>query len=171
MTAVNAPGGYAYANGAAPLDITWDFLDAFNQPRITSVDAQSAVTDLTQDGSPSAELTAISIGDGGRINGTYSDGRTLLLAQLALARFTNPQALKATGNNNFLPSAAAGLPITGVPDTGGLGSVVGLSLEGSNVDIASEFTDLLTFQRGFQANSRVITTADELNQEALNLKR
>jgi len=171
MGAMNAPNGYAFANGAAPMQITWDFLDEVGQPRITSVDASSEVSDLFQDGSASAELVSISVADGGRINGTYSDGRTLLLAQLAMARFTNSQALQAVGNNNFVVTAAAGLPIKGEANTAGLGSIVGLSLEGSNVDIAQEFTNLLTYQRGFQANSRVITTADELNQEALNLKR
>ncbi len=162
---------YDYANGAGPMNITWNFLDSLNQPRITSVAAASAVTDLSQNGSASAELVSISIADGGQINGLYSDGRTQILAQLALARFTNSQALQAVGNNNFVRTAAAGEPLEGTANSGGLGSIVGLSLESSNVDIAKEFTDLLTYQRGFQANSRVITTADELNQEALNLKR
>jgi len=171
MSAVAAPNGIGFANGASQLNISWNFLDSLNQPRITSVAAASAVTDLFQDGSASAELTSISVSDGGEINGIYSDGRSLVLAQLAMARFTNPQALQAIGNNNYVPTSAAGLPITGTANTGGLGSIVGLSLEGSNVDIAQEFTNLLTYQRGFQANSRIITTADELNQEALNLKR
>ncbi len=162
---------YAYANGAAPMNITWNFVDDLLQPRITSVASASAVTDLSQNGSASAELVSISVADGGQINGLYSDGRTQQLAQLALARFTNSQALQAVGNNNFVRTAAAGEPLEGTANSGGLGSIVGLSLESSNVDIAKEFTDLLTYQRGFQANSRVITTADELNQEALNLKR
>jgi len=169
MTAT-APN-YAFANGAAPLNLTWNFTDALGIPRITSVAAPSAVSDLQQNGSASAELVSIAVADGGVINGTYSDGRTLKLAQLALARFTNTQALQANGNNTFKRSAAAGEALVGEANTGGLGSIVGLSLETSNVDIAKEFTDLLTYQRGFQANSRVITTADELNQEALNLKR
>ena len=170
MAALAAPA-IEYANGAADLLITWDLFDDLGQPTLTSFGAPSAVTEIFQDGTPAAELTSISIGDGGTINGLYSDGRTLTLAQLSLARFTNPQTLLAVGNNNFVPSAAAGTPVTGPANTGGLGSVVGLSLEFSNVDIAQEFTNLLTFQRGFQANSRVITTADELNQEALSLKR
>lgn len=162
---------YAFANGAAPLSLTWNFVDDLGIPRLTSVAAASAVSDLQQNGSASAELVSLAVADGGVINGTYSDGRTLQLAQLSLARFTNTQALQANGNNTFLRSAAAGEALVGEANTGGLGSIVGLSLETSNVDIAKEFTDLLTYQRGFQANSRVITTADELNQEALNLKR
>ncbi len=162
---------YDFANGAAPLNIQWSFVDQLGLPRLTSVAAASTVSDLQQNGSPSAELVSIAVADGGVINGTYSDGRTLPLAQLAMARFTNRQALQANGNNTFVRTAAAGEALVGPANTGGLGSIVGLSLEASNVDIANEFTDLLTYQRGFQANSRVITTADELNQEALNLKR
>jgi flagellar hook protein FlgE len=159
------------ANGAADLVITWDLLSAQLLPTISSVAANSAITDIIQDGRASSELTSISIADGGRITGLFSDGRTLVLAQLALQRFTNPQSLLALGNNNNIPTAASSVSSPGTPDSGGLGSVLGLSLEFSNVDISQEFTDLLTFQRGFQANSRVITTADQLNQEALNLIR
>ena len=163
--------GFTFANGAEPLQIDWSLLDSLLQPTLTNFATDSSVSDLAQDGAPPAQLTSISIADGGKINGLYSDGRTLTLAQLSLARFTNPQTLLSVGNNNFRPTSASGLPVTGPANTGGLGSVLGLSLEFSNVDIAQEFTNLLTFQRGFQANSRVITTADELNQEALNLKR
>jgi flagellar hook protein FlgE len=166
-----ATNGMAYKNGAGDMLVTWNLLDNLGQPRLTSVASPSAVTDIFQNGSASSELVSIQIADSGKLNGIYSDGRTLLLAQLALARFTNPQALQAVGNNNYVPTTSAGLPITGTANTAGLGSIVGLSLEASNVDIAQEFTNLLTYQRGFQANSRVITTADEMNQEALNLKR
>ena len=161
----------AFSNGADPLLINWSLLDSLLQPTLTNFATDSSVSDLTQDGSRPAQLTAISIADGGLINGLYSDGRTLTLAQVALARFTNAQTLLSVGNNNYVPTSASGLPVTGTANTGGLGSVLGLSLEFSNVDIAQEFTNLLTYQRGFQANARVITTADELNQEVLNLKR
>jgi flagellar hook protein FlgE len=166
-----AANNMGYQNGAADMLVQWNLLDNLGQSRLTSVASPSAVTDIFQDGSASSELISIQIADSGQLNGIYSDGRTLLLAQLALARFTNPQALQAVGNNNYVPTTSAGLPITGTANQAGLGSIVGLSLEASNVDIAQEFTNLLTYQRGFQANSRVITTADELNQEALNLKR
>ncbi len=170
MTLAN-PVPVQFANGATDLLISWDFLDQLEQPRLTSVAAASAVTDIFQDGSASAELTKIVVANGGRINGLYSDGRTVNLAIIGLSRFTNPQALAAVGDNNYVTTEAAGIPVSGEAGVAGLGEVVGLSLEFSNVDIAEEFTNLLTFQRGFQANSRVITTADEMNQEALDLKR
>ena len=159
-----------FVNGASPLNATWRLFPA-GQPTLTNFASDSAVFDIFQDGTPPAELTSISIVDDGLISGFYSDGRTLRLAQLALASFTNPQSLLALANNTFVPTSASGIPINGTSNSGGLGSVLGQVLEFSNVDIAQEFTNLLTFQRGFQANSRVITTADELNQEALNLKR
>ena len=171
LTINTSAASLAFSNGADPMLINWGLLDTLLQPTLTNFATDSSVSDLTQDGAPPAQLTSISIADSGLINGLYSDGRTLTLAQLALARFTNPQTLLSTGNNNYRRTSASGQPVTGPANTGGLGSVLGLSLEFSNVDIAQEFTNLLTFQRGFQANSRVITTADELNQEALNLKR
>ena len=171
LTIDTAAGGLSFANGADALRINWGLLDSLLQPTLTNFATDSSVSDLTQDGSRPAQLTSISITDGGLIDGLYSDGRTLTLAQVALARFTNAQTLLSVGNNNYVPTSASGLPVTGTANTGGLGSVLGLSLEFSNVDIAQGFTNLLTFQRGFQANARVITTADELNQEVLNLKR
>ncbi len=171
LTIDTSSASLAFANGAQPLVIKWSLLDSLLQPTLTNFATDSSVSDLTQNGTPPAQLTSISIADGGVINGLYSDGRTRILAQLALARFTNAQTLLSVGNNNYVPTSASGQPVTGPANTGGLGSVLGLSLEFSNVDIAQEFTNLLTYQRGFQANARVITTADELNQEVLNLKR
>ncbi len=160
-----------FANGAAPLNITWSLLDPQGIPTITQFSQDSAVATTSQNGAPTAQLTNVSIADGGNIVGTFSDGQTKILARLALATFIAPLTLAAVGNNLYSVSSTSGTPTIGTPDTGGRGSVVGAALEFSNVDIAREFTSLMTAQRGFQANSRVITTADELNQEAINLKR
>jgi flagellar hook protein FlgE len=159
------------ADGAAPLNITWSLLDPQGNPTITQFAQASAVATTSQDGLASAQLTTVSIADGGKVVGTFSDGQTKVLAQIALATFISPLTLAAVGGNNYIVSSASGTPAIGTADTGGRGSVVGASLEFSNVDIAREFTALMTAQRSFQANSRVITTADDLNQEAINLKR
>ena len=90
---------------------------------------------------------------------------------LAIASIRNPQSLIAAGNNNFQASAKTALPAIGLPDSGGRGKVVGGSLEASTVDIAKEFTNLIVYQRGYQVNSRVVTTADDISQETVNLKR
>jgi len=162
---------FTFANGAAPLNISWDLLDPQGIPTVNQFAQASAVATTSQNGFPSAQLTQVSIVDGGNIVGTFSDGQIKLLARLALATFVAPLTLAAVGNNLFTVSSGTGTPAIGTPDTGGRGSVVGAALEVSNVDIAREFTNLMTAQRGFQANGRVITTADELNQEAINLKR
>ena len=90
-----------YTNGAADLLVTWDLLDDLDQPTLSSFGAPSAITEIFQNGSAAAELVSISIADGGRISGLFSDGRSLALAQIALARFPNAQSLLAVGNNNF----------------------------------------------------------------------
>jgi flagellar hook protein FlgE len=86
-----------------------------------------------------------------------------------MANIRNPDSLISVGDNNYELSAASALPAVGVPGTGGRGSVEGGSLESSNVDIATEFTNLIVFQRGYEANSKVITTADQLSQDTINL--
>jgi flagellar hook protein FlgE len=88
-----------------------------------------------------------------------------------MASVRNPESLIAAGNNSYQLSARSALPAIGLPGTGGRGSILGGAIESSTVDIAREFTNLIVLQRGYQANSRVITTVDELSQETINLKR
>jgi flagellar hook protein FlgE len=87
-----------------------------------------------------------------------------------MASVRNPESLIAAGNNNYQVSARTATPAIGLPNTGGRGDIVGGAIESSTVDIAREFTNLIVLQRGYQANSRVITTVDELSQETINLK-
>jgi flagellar hook protein FlgE len=107
----------------------------------------------------------------GKSNGTFSNGQTLVLGQVALATFPNSQGLLRTGGNDFMASLASGLPAIGIAGTGGRGQIAGGALENSNVDIASEFANLILAQRGYQANARAITTADQVMQEALQMKQ
>ena len=93
------------------------------------------------------------------------------MAQVALASIRNPESLIASGNNNYQTSARTASPAIGLAGTGGRGTILGGAIEYSTVDIAREFTNLIVLQRGYQANSRVITTVDELSQETINLKR
>jgi flagellar hook protein FlgE len=88
-----------------------------------------------------------------------------------MASIRNPESLIAMGNNNYQLSARTALPAIGLPGTGGRGSIIGGAVEYSTVDIAREFTQLIVLQRGYQANSKVITAVDELSQETINLKR
>ena len=107
----------------------------------------------------------------GTITGNYSNGQVLAKAQVALASFNNLAGLMKEGGNIFRQTTASGAPVTGAPGTNGLGSISPNSLEQSNVDLGAEFVKLITTQRGFQANSKIITTTDEMLSDLINIKR
>jgi fagellar hook-basal body proteins len=137
--------------------------------RITQFAEASAASAITQDGLAAAQLTSVSITDGGSVLAEYSNGSQRQVAQLALASIRNPTSLISTGNNNFRAGQDSAVPVVGEAGTGGRGTIVGGSLESSNVDIATEFTQLIIFQRTYSANARVITTTDQISQETINL--
>ena len=116
-------------------------------------------------------MLKVAIADGGKILASYSDGKTLAVGQLALVSFRNPDSLIPVGDNNFQVGADTSAPVIGLPETGGRGKILGSALEASNVDLAREFTNLMVYQRGYQANAKVITTMDDLTQATLNLKQ
>ena len=119
----------------------------------------------------SGTLVTFAVGNAGELSGVYSNGQTQVLGQIALANFLNSAGLLRAGQNNFSATSASGAAAIGTPATGGRGSVTTGALEMSNVDLATQFTGMITAERGFQANSRVITTSDEMLQELVNLKR
>ena len=125
----------------------------------------------SQDGFSPGVLESFNVGGSGVINGIYSNGLTQSLGQIVLGRFSNPGGLSRLGRNMFIPSPNSGIAQIGEPQSGGRGSLVGGVLEGSNVDLASEFTRLIIAQRSFQANARSITTADTILGETVNLVR
>jgi flagellar hook protein FlgE len=163
--------GPTWANGATPGNMTWELLDANGQPTLTGFAAPSATSSVTQNGSAAGTIDAISINASGQLLATFGSGGSVIVAQLSLANFNNPQGLVKLGSNQYGESAAAGIANIGVAGTGGRGTLIGSSLEQSNVDIAQEFTQMILAQRGYQANSKSITTADELLVDTLNLKR
>ncbi len=124
-----------------------------------------------QDGYSTGSLESFNINDDGDIVGVFSNGRTDLIAKIALATFNNPAGLTDVGGSLFVNSANSGSPMVGEANTGGRGSIVSGALEMSNVDLAEEFTKMIVAQRGFQANARVITTTDQILNELVNLKR
>lgn len=137
----------------------------------TQFGSTSALVQQTQDGFAAGSLQAFSVDANGTISGRFSNGQLRALAQVVLARFPDPIGLTRTGKNTFAQSGNSGQPVTGTPDSAGLGRVLSNSLELSNVDLGESFIDMIAAQRGFQANSRVITTSDEILQELVNLKR
>lgn len=124
-----------------------------------------------QDGYPTGTLEDVMFNSAGEIIGYYSNSEVVKLGQIALATFTNPQGLLKVGDTTFRATTSSGVASVGTPGTGARGDISSGTLENSNVDLSSEFVNMITTQRGFQANSRVITTSDEMLQELLSLKR
>lgn len=157
-------------SGADNMTLDWGLYDGAN-PRLTQYSQPSAPSAISQNGSPSAQLIRVGLADGGMILAQFSDGTQMQVGQLALASIRNPESLLAVGDNNYQLSSQSAAPTVGMPLTGGRGNILGGAVEGSTVDIAKEFTNLIVLQRGYQANTRVITTVDEISQETINLKR
>lgn len=123
------------------------------------------------DGNSSGKLTGFAIDPSGTVNGIFSNGENKALGQLMLAKFDNPMGLEKMGSNFFINTRNSGEPQYGTAGTSGFGAAKSGNLEMSNVDLSMEFTEMITTQRGFQANSRIITASDEMLQELVNLKR
>ncbi len=158
------------ADGAANLSFQWDLYNSTGGSLLSQVAGPSTTSSAWQDGFGSGTLTDYNIGSDGTIMGTFSNGRTAALGQIALANFANTQGLARVGNNDFSATLASGTAAVGAPGTGGLGTVSGGSLELSNVDIATEFSALIVAQRDYEANARTITTFDQVMQATINLK-
>ena len=155
------------APGTGAADISFDL----NFSKVTQVVGPMELLPRYQDGYPSGILESFTIGKTGLISGIYSNGLIRELGVVALAGFTNPEGLSKMANNLWLPSANSGGALVGAPGKQGLGTVEGGVLEMSNVDLVNEFTEMITTSRAFQANSRVITTSDEMLAEVVNIKR
>lgn len=124
-----------------------------------------------QDGSAAGTITGLSFNDEGNLTAVYSNGQSSDLAQIALAKFENPEAMYKVGNNRLKESRDSGAPSLGAPGSNGRGKLFAKSLERSTVDLAAEFVNMIQNQRAFQANSKTITTTDELLNEIIQLKR
>ena len=125
----------------------------------------------SSNGYGAGDLQSVAVGTDGVITGQYSNGQVIPLYRVALAKFQNVQGLYKEGGNLYRETRVSGDPITGRPGSNGLGSLSPNSLEQSNVDIATEFVKMITTQRGFQANSKIITVTDQMLAELINLKR
>jgi flagellar hook protein FlgE len=149
-----------------------EFKVTFNFEQLTMYADDSSVKATRVDGYPPGTLVTFSIGGDGVITGVYDNGRQQPLGQLALATFENPAGLQKVGSNQFIQTTNSGEFGTGkLPGNDGAGTLVPGTLEMSNVDLAKQFTEMIITQRGFQANSRVMTTSDEILQELANMKR
>ncbi len=170
-------GGFDFNGGAAAgQTIDFDFGTSKSEggtglAGTTQFGAVSATIFQSQDGYASGALKNLTITQDGVMTGVFTNGQTRGIAQLALAKFLAPTELTKMGRNLYAESNASGQPVITAPGTSGTGTVLSNTLEQSNVDLAEEFVRMILSQRAFQANSRMITTSDELMMELVNLKR
>lgn len=162
--------------GASPQDIVVDFGNSITDEvgdgsGSSSFNGGSSVNGVSQNGFGPGALTFINFEPDGTIIGVFDNGDERILAKLALADFRAPDELSSIGGNLFLQSPHSGEPVIGFPNQGGRGQIYGGALEQSNVDLSNEFTQMIINQRGFQASSRTVTTADQMLTELINLKR
>ena len=156
----------AASNGAVnPLAVGLDFNS------VTQLSGDTTVSPTHQNGLPLGMLDSFTVGKDGIVSGMFTNGMSETVGQIALAQFSNPAGMSKVGNNLLNESGNSGLPQVGEPALGSMGKVVSGFLESSNVDLPTEFANMIVSQRGFQANSRIITTADEILQELVQLKR
>ena len=158
------------ADGAADLNVNWN-LYSNGAGNITQFASASALSASTQDGVADAQLTRVGLDTNGQVIAHYSNGSSVVVAQVALAGISNPDTMVSVGDNNFQVSATTATPVVGVAGTGPRGTIQGGALESSTVDIAQEFTNLIVYQRAYQANSRVISTSDQILQDLISLIR
>ena len=163
----------AASTPAATQTLTWDLVNASGTTngKLTGFAAASNNNSLVQDGFTTGTLIGLSTSSDGKISGLFNNGQTSELFQVTLGDFLAPSGLTRQGSNLFAESAESGQPVLGTAETGGFGSIVGQSLELSNVDLAEQFVTMIQTQQAFQASARIITTTDDLLTEAVNLVR
>jgi len=158
-------------NGSAPnQQVRLDFGTANSFDGMTSFDSASATSGISQDGFTGGDILGIRIDQSGTLVGSFSNGRSFGLAQVALAKFANNEGLTADGGNVYLQTANSGDPIIGEAVTAGRGFIQSSALEASNVDLSRSLTQLIIIQRGYQANGKTITTSDQLLNTLIGLK-
>ncbi len=177
----NTNGSYASISGTSDMTITlpdgttqvvnFNLGTANSFAGLTQLSANSSAAAISQDGYEAGFFLSVTINSDGSVDALFTNGQTQTLDQMQLATFANPAGLDKQGRNLLLPSVASGDALLRLPLTGNTGSIVSGALEGSNVDIAEEFTSLIINQRAFQANARTITTNDEVLQELVNIVR
>jgi len=160
--------------GGSTQTINWDLIDdasGASYGDLTGYASPSTTTFQYQDGYPSGVLRGISVDENGIVTASYSNGQLSPVFQIAMADFPSYEGLTKMGKNLYAESLSSGQPMPGTAGNGRLGGITPMAIEMSNVDLAQEFVKMITTQRAFQANSKVITTSDEILSELINIKR
>lgn len=170
--AFGVDGSYDAGSSVAPTVTLADgTLVTLDLTGITQYGGPKSLAVTAADGASAGSLQQFQISQDGSVIGVFSNGQKLTMAKIALANFNNPMGLEKMGGTAYQATTNSGIPQVGTPMSGGRGQLLGNALEMSNVDLAQEFTNLIIAQRGFQANSRVITTSDQMLQDLVDIKR
>jgi flagellar hook protein FlgE len=159
------------SDGASDLSFNWNPNNASGSPTISQLAAASSNTGALQDGFPSGVYQSFTADSSGLITAQFSNGRTSVVGQVAVATVANTAGLTASGSNNFTTTAASGMASIGVAGAGGRGQLDDAALEQSNVNISTEFSNLIVAQRAFEANSKTVTTFDTISQDVMSMIR
>ena len=151
--------------------ITWKLLGANGEPNLTGYASPSEVTASSQDGASAGSLSQLAIQPDGTLSAVFSNGKSVNIAQIVLAQFNNADGLMPQGGGFYAESGSSGKSFIGAPGQGGRGRLTSGTLEGSNVDLATELTKIITFQRAYQANARMITLTDQIMEETMNMRQ
>jgi flagellar hook protein FlgE len=166
VTGISFPG---LSDGANDMTFNWNLYNSTGAPQIGQTVGTSTATASTQDGFASGSYKSFSVDSAGVISAGFSNGQTVTIGQIAVASVTNVEGLTVEGENNYQTTAASGAASVGAPGAGGRGSIEDDTLEQSNVDISTEFANLIVAQRAFEANSKTVTTFDTVTQETINM--
>lgn len=159
------------ANNASDLHLAWDLFDGGGNSLVTQAASASTTSANSQNGYASGTYKSFAVDSSGLMTATYTNGGSEVLGQVAVANVSNPRSLTREGSNLYSVGAASGAIDVGVAGSGGRGSIAGSSLELSNVDISTEFANLIVAQRSFEANSKTVTAFDTITQDTINMIR
>ncbi|MGB0066340.1 MAG: flagellar hook-basal body complex protein, partial [Terracidiphilus sp.] len=157
------------SDGAAALNLTWNLYGANGTSNVSQTASASSTSSTDQNGYTTGNYQSFSIGSDGTISVSYSNGQNQNVGQIAIATVSNEQGLVDLGSTEYATTSASGAATVGVAGTGGRGALEGSSLEASNVNISTEFSDLIVAQRAFEANAKSVTTFDQVTQDAINM--
>ncbi len=157
------------ADGAANMSLSWDLSGAGGAGTITQQDAASATTTTSQNGYGVGTLTGYSVLSDGTVEGQFSNDQTMALGRVAVASFANVQGLQQTGNNDYQATFASGSAVIGQAGAGGNGTITGGAVEDSNVNLSTEFANMIVAQQNYDANAKVLTTMDQVSQATIQL--
>jgi flagellar hook protein FlgE len=157
------------ADGAASMNLSWNLTDASGNTTLTQQNVTSATSTTDQNGYGVGTLTGYSVLSNGTVQGQFSNSQTQSLGQVAVASFANTQGLAQSGSDNYQATFASGAAVVGQAGAGGNSTITGGAVEESNVDLSTEFSDMIVAQQGYEANAKVLTTLNQISQATIQM--